>query len=149
MRGLFSFLAGALFGSGLLISGMTDTRKVQGWLDLFGDWDPTLAFVIGGAIIPMAIAWAFAKGRQPVLGGEFPDATAPKVGRNLVIGSVMFGAGWGLAGLCPGPAVASLSFGGLGGWVFLVAMVIGMLLAPTVRTRLESIDAGNKWIFAH
>ena len=149
MRGLFSFLAGALFGSGLLISGMTDTRKVQGWLDLFGDWDPTLAFVIGGAIIPMAIAWAFAKGRQPVLGGEFPDATAPKVGRNLVIGSVMFGAGWGLAGLCPGPAVASLSFGGLGGWVFLVAMVVGMLLAPTVRTRLESIDSGNKWIFAH
>ena len=64
MRGLFSFLAGALFGSGLLISGMTDTRKVQGWLDLFGDWDPTLAFVIGGAIIPMAIAWAFAKGRK-------------------------------------------------------------------------------------
>ena len=54
MRGLFSFLAGALFGSGLLISGMTDTRKVQGWLDLFGDWDPTLAFVIGGAIIPIA-----------------------------------------------------------------------------------------------
>ena len=149
MRGLFSFLAGALFGSGLLISGMTDTRKVQGWLDLFGDWDPTLAFVIGGAIIPMAIAWAFAKGRQPVLGGEFPDATAPKVGRNLVIGSVMFGAGWGLAGLCPGPAVASLSFGGLGGWVFLVAMVVGMLLAPTVRSRLESIDSGNKWIFAH
>lgn len=91
MRGLFAFLAGGLFGAGLLLSGMTDTRKVQGWLDVFGDWDPTLAFVLGGAIIPMAIAWRIAEGRKPQLGGAFPPPPEPKLGHNLVVGSVLFG----------------------------------------------------------
>ncbi len=100
-RLILAFIAGGLFGSGLFISGMTDTSKVQGWLDVFGNWDPTLAFVMGGAILPMAVAWAFTKGRKPLVGGEFPTPPEPKLGRNLVAGSVMFGAGWGLAGLCP------------------------------------------------
>ena len=137
MRPLISFLVGAIFGIGLLISGMTDTTKVQGWLDIFGDWDPTLAFVMGGAIIPMAIAWRFTNGRKPVLAESFPDQPRPEVGRNLVIGSTMFGMGWGLAGLCPGPVIASLGFGGLGGVVFLIAMLLGMLAAPSVRSRLD------------
>ena len=137
MRPLISFLVGAIFGIGLLISGMTDTTKVQGWLDIFGDWDPTLAFVMGGAIIPMAIAWRFTSGRKPVLAETFPDQPRPEVGRNLVIGSTMFGMGWGLAGLCPGPVIASLGFGGLGGVVFLIAMLLGMLAAPSVRSRLD------------
>jgi len=137
MRNLFAFLAGSLFGVGLLVSGMTDTTKVQGWLDIFGDWDPTLAFVLTGAIIPMAIAWRFTEGRRPLAGGVFPEKPAPRLGRNLVIGSTLFGMGWGLAGLCPGPAMASLSYGGLGGLVFLIAMIAGMLAAPPISAWLE------------
>ncbi|MGC1486612.1 MAG: DUF6691 family protein, partial [Albidovulum sp.] len=105
LRLVFAGLAGGLFGAGLLISGMTDTTRVQGWLDIFGAWDPTLAFVMGGAIIPMAIAWRFATRIQTsILGATLPAKPAPQVGHNLVIGSVLFGMGWGLAGLCPGPA---------------------------------------------
>ena len=141
MRALSSFLVGSIFGLGLLISGMTDTTKVQGWLDVFGDWDPTLAFVMGGAIIPMAIAWQITKGRTPVLGGTFPAPPEPRLGRNLVIGSTMFGMGWGLSGLCPGPAVASLGFGGVGGIIFALFMVAGMAIAPLVRTRLDQQTA--------
>ncbi len=137
-RILLALLAGGLFGAGLFISGMTDTTKVQGWLDVFGNWDPTLAFVMGGAIIPMAIAWLFTNGRKPVVGGEFPAPPEPKLGRNLVLGSVLFGVGWGLAGLCPGPAVASLSYGGWPHWVFFAAMLAGMALAPMARAQLDS-----------
>lgn len=132
-RNIFAFLSGAMFGAGLFISGMTDTAKVQGWLDVFGAWDPTLAFVMGGAMIPMAIAWMFTKGRTPVLGGEFPAKPAPKLGTNLVLGSVMFGMGWGLVGLCPGPALASLSYGGWGHWLFLLAMLAGMVAAVPLK----------------
>ncbi|MBQ2260126.1 MAG: hypothetical protein II336_02015 [Loktanella sp.] len=138
MRAVVSFVTGGLFGLGLLISGMTDTNKVQGWLDVFGDWDPTLAFVMGGAIIPMAIAWRYTIGRKPVLAAAFPTPPEPRIGRNLVIGSVMFGMGWGLAGLCPGPAIASLSYGGIGGLVFLVAMLAGMVLTPGLRAHFDS-----------
>jgi uncharacterized membrane protein YedE/YeeE len=137
MRAAVSFLVGAIFGLGLLISGMTDTTKVQGWLDIFGDWDPTLAFVMGGAIIPMAVAWQFTRGRKPVLTDAFPEPPEPKLGRNLVVGSTMFGMGWGLSGLCPGPAIASLSFGGMGGLVFVAAMLAGMMMAPPLRARLD------------
>ncbi|MGB8621884.1 MAG: DUF6691 family protein [Paracoccaceae bacterium] len=139
MRNLFAFIAGALFGAGLFISGMTDTAKVQGWLDVFGDWDPTLAFVMGGAILPMAVAWQLTRGRRPALGGNFPAPKDPTVGRDLVIGSVLFGMGWGLAGLCPGPSLASLSYGGFGHWVFAVAMIAGMVAAAPLRSRLGSL----------
>ena len=136
MRNLFALLAGALFGAGLFISGMTDTLKVQGWLDVFGAWDPTLAFVMGGAIIPMFFAWRLTERRKPVLGGDFPPPPEPKIGKNLIVGSVMFGIGWGMAGLCPGPSMASLSYGGIGGWVFFAAMVAGMILAVPVKKRV-------------
>lgn len=139
MRLFYAALAGSLFGAGLFISGMTDTTKVQGWLDVFGNWDPTLAFVMGGAIIPMAIAWSMTRGRQPRLGGSFPERPAPKLGHNLVLGSVLFGAGWGLAGLCPGPAIASLGYGGLSGVVFFLAMIVGMWVAPPVRARVDAL----------
>ncbi|SFS04850.1 DUF6691 family protein [Yoonia litorea] len=141
MRAFISFIAGGLFGLGLLISGMTDTTKVQGWLDIFGAWDPTLAFVMGGAILPMALAWLFTKGRKPVLAASFPTPPKPEIGRKLVIGSTMFGMGWGLSGLCPGPAVASLSFGGAGGLIFMAAMLVGMVLAPPIRRRLDQPTA--------
>lgn len=138
MRNLFAFFAGGLFGAGLFISGMTDTAKVQGWLDVFGDWDPTLAFVMGGAMIPMFIAWQLRKRRMtPVAGGSFPPEPSTKIDRNLIVGSVMFGFGWGLAGLCPGPSVASLSYGGTGHWVFFAAMLAGMAATPTLRRVLD------------
>jgi uncharacterized membrane protein YedE/YeeE len=142
-QNLFSALAGAIFGIGLLISGMTDTTRVQGWLDVFGDWDPTLAFVLGGALIPMAIAWRVAARRRTALlgrtiplhpGGSTTDAP-------LVIGSALFGAGWALSGLCPGPAMASLGWGGTDGRVFLVAMLAGVVAAPAARTMLERLAA--------
>lgn len=138
-RELYALLAGGLFGAGLLISGMTETDKVQGWLDVFGAWDPTLAFVMGGAIIPMFFAWRMTQGRAPVLGGSFPAKPDPKLGRNLIIGSTLFGMGWGLAGLCPGPAIASLSYGGWPHWVFFAAMLAGMSLSPSVREKLDSV----------
>lgn len=137
MRNIMSFLAGGLFGAGLLVSGMTDTQKVIGWLDFFGDWDPTLAFVMGGAIVPMIFAWRIAATRDgPVVGGGFPDVPSHGLSKDLIVGAVLFGMGWGLAGLCPGPAMASLSWGGTGGVVFLAAMSAGMWVAPPLRNRL-------------
>jgi len=141
MRNLFAMIAGGTFGAGLYVSGMTDTRKVQGWLDIFGDWDPTLAFVMAGGMIPMAIAWLLTRRRNPLLGGLFPPQPETRLGRSLVIGSTLFGAGWGLTGLCPGPSVASLSYGGLSGLAFLVAMGAGMLLAPLAKARLDAVPA--------
>lgn len=138
MRLLFAFIAGGLFGSGLYLSGMTDTTKVQGWLDVFGNWDPTLAFVMGGAMIPMAIAWMVRTRRTTaLLGTPLPPAPSTKIDKNLVIGSVMFGMGWGLAGLCPGPSIAALSYGGSGLYLFVAAMLTGMLVAPMFRARLD------------
>lgn len=145
MRQLYALIAGALFGTGLFLSGMTDTAKVQGWLDIFGDWDPTLAFVMGGAILPMAVAWQVVRRRQaPVLGGAFPAPSDPRVGRKLAIGSALFGMGWGLVGLCPGPALASLGYGGSGHWVFIVAMLAAMWATPTLARRLLPEDTGAK-----
>lgn len=135
-RLLFAALAGGLFGLGLLISGMTDTTKVQGWLDIFGAWDPTLAFVMGGAILPMAAAWRVAARRRvALLGNALPGPPPRRLDGRLIAGSLLFGAGWGLAGLCPGPAIASLGYGGAGGLVFLLAMMAGMLTAPALAGR--------------
>jgi uncharacterized protein (TIGR01244 family) len=141
MRALFAALAGGLFGAGLLLSGMTDTLKVQGWLDVFGQWDATLAFVMGGAMLPMAIAWRVAARRTvSALGSPLPEAPRPEIGADLVVGSVLFGMGWALAGLCPGPALASLSHGGAGGLGFLVAMVAGMMATPALRARIGAFQ---------
>lgn len=141
-RMAFAALAGGIFGAGLVLSGMTDTARVQGWLDVFGAWDPTLAFVLGGAIMPMAIAWRLAaRMRRSALGGDLPAPPEPRLGHNLVIGSVLFGIGWGLAGLCPGPALAAASFNGWGGGIFLLAMMAGMVAAPAVRVRIDRLAA--------
>ena len=140
LRILLSLASGGLFGAGLLVSGMTDTTKVQGWLDIFGAWDPTLAFVLGGAILPMLLAWNMTTRRAESLAGTpFPAKPDPRLGHNLVIGSVLFGAGWGLVGLCPGPAIASLSWGGTGGVTFLLAMIAGMLVAQPIRVQIDRL----------
>ncbi len=141
MRIILALVAGSFFGAGLLISGMTDTTKVQGWLDVFGNWDPTLAFVMGGAILPMLVAWQLTRNRSPLVGGDFPTPPRPELDRRLIVGSVLFGMGWGLAGLCPGPAMASITYGGVGGIVFLVAMIAGMLAAPSVGDQLDRLES--------
>jgi uncharacterized protein (TIGR01244 family) len=139
LRLAFAALSGGIMGLGLLISGMTDTAVVQAWLDVFGAWDPTLAFVMGGAIVPMAAAWLIANRRGvSMLGTAIPARSTTGIERTLVIGSILFGAGWALAGLCPGPSVAVLGFGGWQAALFFVAMVAGMLAAPTIRARLSS-----------
>lgn len=140
MRLLFSAVSGALFGIGLMVSGMTDTTKVQGWLDLFGDWDPTLAFVLGGAVLPMTLAWIFIERRgSSLLGSPVPVPARSEVDASLLIGSAIFGAGWALVGLCPGPAMASLSYGGASGLIFFVAMIAGMALAVPIRARVPAL----------
>lgn len=139
MRLLISLAAGSLFGAGLLISGMTDTTKVQGWLDFFGAWDPTLAFVMGGAILPMLAAWQMTRDRTPLTGGQFPVPPRSELDRRLILGSILFGAGWGFAGLCPGPALASLTYGGLGGILFTGSMIVGMYLAPKLSATLDRV----------
>lgn len=133
----YALLAGGLFGAGLRLSGMTDTAKVQGFLEVFGAWDPTLAFVMGGAILPMAAAWRVAaKLPRSYLDLELPGPALRGIDRPLILGSLLFGMGWALAGLCPGPALASISFGGRGGLVFLLAMLVGMLATPSLRRQL-------------
>jgi uncharacterized membrane protein YedE/YeeE len=127
-------VAGAVFGLGLMLSGMTDTRAVQGFLDIFGAWNPTLAFVMGGAMIPMALAWRIAARRKTaLLGGNLPTMPPPRFDRNLIGGSMLFGAGWAMTGFCPGPALASLGFGGWQGIVFIAAMALGGLAAAPLR----------------
>jgi uncharacterized membrane protein YedE/YeeE len=141
MRIPLALLSGGLFGAGLHISGMTDTGKVQGFLDLFGAWDPTLVFVMGGAIIPMAIAWRMVPGRSPLAGGTFAFPQEHCLDNKLILGSLLFGIGWGLIGLCPGPAIASLSYGRWTGAVFFIAMLVGMLIAPFMLRRLDKASA--------
>ncbi|MBY6055738.1 hypothetical protein KUV26_04285 [Leisingera daeponensis] len=137
LRTVLALTAGGLFGAGLMVSGMTDTAKVQGFLDIFGSWDPTLAFVMGGALLPMAFAWRLTEGRKPAAGGSFPSPPSAELDRRLAVGSVLFGIGWGLVGLCPGPAMASLSYNGWQGALFLAAMACGMIAAPKLSRHLD------------
>lgn len=128
MRLFVALLAGALFGLGLSVSGMTDTAKVQGWLDLFGAWDPTLAFVLGGAVLPMVVVWRIAARRErSVLGTPIPQPSEPVIDRQLLLGSALFGLGWALVGLCPGPAMAVLGYAGRDALIFFGAMALGMI----------------------
>ncbi|WP_406736912.1 DUF6691 family protein [Thioclava sp. GXIMD4215] len=129
MRVFVSLLSGVVFGLGLMVSGMTDTQKVRGFLDVFGAWDPTLIFVLGGAVLPMVVAWRVAaKRKTSPMGEAYPGKPSTRLDGKLVLGALLFGVGWGLGGFCPGPAMASLSYGGWGGLVFVVAMFAGMAI---------------------
>ena len=126
---LSEFLVGLLFGLGLILSGMTDPGKVLGFLDLAGLWDPSLAFVMGGAIAVGAFAFAVAKKRtSSFLGGAMHVPTARDIDKRLVLGSLVFGVGWGLAGFCPGPAIVSAAAGQPKAMAFVAAMLAGMWL---------------------
>jgi uncharacterized membrane protein YedE/YeeE len=127
-HGLSEFLIGLLFGVGLILSGMTDPGKVIGFLDILGTWDPSLAFVMGGAIAVGVVAFGLAKKRTvSFLGGAMHLPTSKDINARLVVGSLLFGAGWGLAGFCPGPALVSLGAGQDKAVVFVLAMLLGML----------------------
>lgn len=121
--------AGTLFGVGLTISGMTDPQRVRGFLDLFGRWDPTLAFVMGGAVLVMAIAWRLRRRMgHPMFAERFVLPGRSDIDARLILGSTLFGIGWGLAGLCPGPAIASLALAPVAVLPFLAAMLAGMAI---------------------
>jgi len=124
---LSEFIVGLLFGCGLLLSGMTDPGKVLGFLDLAGSWDPSLALVMGGAIAVGFFAFALAKRRTTsFFGGALQLPTSKDIDKRLVIGGLLFGAGWGLAGFCPGPGIVSMAAGQPKALMFVLAMLIGM-----------------------
>lgn len=125
---LLSFICGLIFGAGLLISGMTQTGKVLGFLDIFGAWDATLAFVMAGAVAVSSIGFALAKRRgAPLFAAQSLWPTRKDIDAPLIVGATLFGIGWGLVGLCPGPALVNLAGLSVPVIVFVAAMAAGML----------------------
>jgi uncharacterized protein len=127
MGSLMALSSGLIFGIGLIASGMTDPSKIKGFLDLFGAWDPSLAFVMAGAVGVAALAFARAKNRSVSWAGapmEVPKSTV--IDWRLIVGGVLFGAGWGIAGFCPGPAIVAAAAGVPAALAFVAAMLIGM-----------------------
>ena len=137
MSRIFSALvAGLVFGLGIAISGMGNPAKVLNFFDLLGTWDPSLAFVMGGALITAAIGYRVVFGRQsaPLFDSKFHLPTARNIDGGLVGGSALFGVGWGIAGFCPGGAIPSLGFAPWPTALFLLSMKVGMLIARWVKT---------------
>lgn len=124
-----AFLAGLVFGFGLIVSGMANPAKVTGFLDLAGPWDPSLACVMAGAIAVGVAGYRFVRRRErSLLGAPLQIPTSRRIDRRLVVGSALFGIGWGLAGICPGPALVLMGSGVPEGFVFVLAMLVGMVL---------------------
>ena len=131
-----ALVSGLLFGVGLGFSQMIDPEKVIGFLDLAGNWDPTLAFVMGGAVLVTLITFRFILKRPtPILNSKFHVPTRKDIDKPLLIGSALFGIGWGIGGYCPGPAVTSLVLGSLNPLLFVAAMIAGSLTYKWVSTR--------------
>jgi uncharacterized protein len=144
MKRIVEFLVGLLFGLGLIVSGMTDPAKVIGFLDIGGHWDPSLAFVMGGAIAVAVFAFAIARRRTSAfLGGAIHLPGHAPIDRRLLAGSLVFGVGWGLAGFCPGPAIVAAGAGYPKAVLFVLAMIAGMVVfeftAQPARGRNEPV----------
>jgi uncharacterized protein len=140
MKFLTALFAGILFGAGLVISGMTDPANVLGFLDLFGEWRPQLAVVMAGAALAAAPAYLYVRRRHRSLLGEavtLPDRT--KIDAPLLTGAAIFGIGWGLAGICPGPGIALLASGRPMAWIFFAAVCPGLVLGPLLLRRPVTI----------
>jgi uncharacterized membrane protein YedE/YeeE len=139
---LASFVCGLIFGFGLLVSGMTQPVKVLGFLNIFGRWDPTLAFVMAAALVVSGIGYALLRQRKrPVLAAQYLWPTRTDIDRRLVVGSVLFGIGWGLVGLCPGPALVNLAGLMPSVMVFVLAMAAGMIIKDLWDRRVYSAIA--------
>ena len=129
LRVLSALVCGLMFGLGLSLSGMLDPARVRGFLDVTGTWDPSLAFVLGGALFIATIGYRLSPlFERPLLDDRFRLPTKTRIDRSLILGSAIFGIGWGLAGFCPGPAVASLSLGLVPSILFVVAMLTVFLM---------------------
>jgi uncharacterized membrane protein YedE/YeeE len=140
MRSIFSALiVGIIFGGGLALSDMINPGRVLAFLDVAGAWDPTLAFVMAGAVIPTAIAFAM-RGRlnRPLFANAFVIPENRSMDRRLILGAAIFGIGWGLVGFCPGPAIAGLVLGLWQPWLFVAMMLLGMLIERVLPLRLSS-----------
>lgn len=139
---LGALLSGSIFGLGLVVAGMANPAKVLGFLDLAGDWDPSLALVMVGAIAVGAVAFAIARRRTRSLSGSpMQLPTARRIDLRLIGGSALFGVGWGLAGICPGPALVLIGAGAAKGWIFLGALLAGMLLFQVLERRSAALPA--------
>ena len=135
-----SLLAGLVFGLGLIVSGMADPAKVLGFLDIGGAWDPSLAFVMAGAIAVGSLAFAVASKRTlSFLGATMKLPQSRDIDRRLVIGSVVFGIGWGVAGFCPGPGLVALGMGEFKALIFVVAMLVGMVVFELLERRSQTV----------
>ncbi|NLY26759.1 MAG: YeeE/YedE family protein [Alcaligenaceae bacterium] len=136
MKRFSEFLIGLLFGLGLILSGMGNPGKVIAFLDLAGAWDPSLAFVMGGAVLVAFVAFRIARTRsQAFFGDAMKLPTSRDLDTRLVAGSLVFGVGWGLAGFCPGPAIMSVGAGHVQAAIFVVAMIAGMLIVQLFQKR--------------
>ena len=138
LKNIIGLLAGLLFGFGLLISGMTDPAKVQGFLDVFGAWDISLALVMGGGLVVAIVGVQLAKRQQSSWIGtliEMPTKTT--INKKLLIGAMLFGIGWGLVGICPGPGIVLLGTGQWQAYIFIPAMIIGMLVYQWLEPKLN------------
>lgn len=139
MQVVASLFAGLVFGLGLIVSGMANPAKVIGFLDLTGHWDPSLGFVMAGAIAVGLAAFAVARDRTvSLLGADMKLPTARHIDRRLIAGSALFGIGWGIAGFCPGPGLVALGMGEVKALVFVVAMLAGMGVFELVERRRQA-----------
>lgn len=139
MRFIFASISGLIFGFGLALGGMLNPSKVQGFLNIFGVWDPSLAFVMGGGIIVNAIGYYFVLKRdKPLFAEKFAIPTNKNIDKNLLIGSAVFGIGWGLAGLCPGPVISNVLLQPQDALIFLIIMIFGLFLGR--RVKIDNTD---------
>ena len=139
MKNLLTLISGLLFGFGLLLSGMADPAKVQNFLDLFGTWDPSLAFVMGGAIaVTMPGFWLVIRRNKPFFNEVFHLPSRTDLDARLITGAAIFGMGWGLGGFCPGPAITALPLAAEGTLIFVATMLTGMAASKYVLQRRDS-----------
>lgn len=133
-RVIVALVAGVLFGAGLVISQMVNPARVLGFLDVAGSWDPTLAFVMAGALcVSVPASWLMRRRARPLLDASFHMPPKAQIDRPLIAGAVLFGLGWGLAGFCPGPALVALGGGTVKAVIFVIAMAVGMVLYRLAR----------------
>ena len=143
MLNLISLISGTLFGFGLALSGMLSPSKIVGFLDLFGNWDPSLAFVMGGGVLVTLFSFHFLlKRRSPLFAPRFLLPSKQDIDRHLLSGAAVFGVGWALGGFCPGPALSSLAYGNIEVFVFVGAMILGILAAKYATGYFKAAPQG-------